>query len=69
MRRNPVPDGVYEITLGLYDAEVGGNQLCFDTKLANRHRQPVHHPLFQLRRRRHQRPGLWLQFQVGGDPR
>jgi len=28
---NPVPDGVYEITFRLYDAEVDGNLLCVDT--------------------------------------
>jgi hypothetical protein len=65
---NPVPDGVYEINLGLYDAEEGGNQLCFDTNWPT-----VTGGLFttlfsNCTADDINGQGLWLQFQVGGEP-
>jgi len=64
---NPVPDGVYEITFRLYDAEVDGNLLCVDTVFPT-----VTGGLFtalfsNCTADDINGQGLWLEIQVEGD--
>ena len=64
---NPVPDGVYEITFRLYDAEVDGNLLCVDTVFPT-----VTDGLFtalfsNCTADDINGQGLWLEIQADGD--